>query len=269
MRLPIDIGSPLPLPPRDVRSFAIELAEDLEWSYKVAREIIGHGHKRAESRYNERVVERAYLPGCLVRVLQHARNRNVPSKLDTQYSGLCEVLEVSGPLLTLRELDTRRVFTANHDAVRRSTMWGAAAPQVPAARAAPLPPVLRAAHPPLPLVPPPQAQARLQPTQRAVFPPPTVLAFVPQARSQPDIKRMSRQDHLLQLEDARAHCLICERQTLSRRLARRQCCHRNRCTKSERVVMLAAVHMRPRRNRLCPSLTVYKRRKYLPSSTCE
>ena len=71
---------------------------------------------------------------------------------------------------------------------------------------------------------------------------------------------MSWQDHLLQLEDARAHCLFRERRALSRRLARRQCCHRNRCTRSERVVIIAAVHMRSRRNRLCQSLTVRKRR---------
>ena len=30
MRLPIDLGSPLPEPPRDVRTFAAELVEDLE-----------------------------------------------------------------------------------------------------------------------------------------------------------------------------------------------------------------------------------------------
>ena len=30
MRLPIDLGSPLPEPPREVRSFAAELAEDLD-----------------------------------------------------------------------------------------------------------------------------------------------------------------------------------------------------------------------------------------------
>ena len=83
MLLPIDLGLPLPEPTRDVRTFDADLSEDLEWSYKVAREIIGHGHKRAESRYNERVVEHAYQPGCLVRVLQHERNRNTPSKLDT------------------------------------------------------------------------------------------------------------------------------------------------------------------------------------------
>ena len=139
MRLPIDLGSPLPEPPRDVRTFAAEIAEDLEWSYKVAREIIGHEHKRAENRYNQRVVEHVNQPGCLVRVLQQARNRNAPSKLDTQYTGLCEVLEIRGALLTLRELDTRRLFTANHDAVRRSMMSRAAAPQVFSARAAPLP----------------------------------------------------------------------------------------------------------------------------------
>ena len=38
------------------------------------------------------------------------------------YSGLCEVLAVRGPILTLRELDTRREFTANHDAVQLSSL---------------------------------------------------------------------------------------------------------------------------------------------------
>ena len=128
MRLPVDLGMPLPEPSRDIRTFASELAKYLGWSYKIAREIIGHGHKRAENRYYVHVVERAYQPGCLVRVVQHARNPNVPSKLDAQYSGLCEVLEGRGALLTLREHATQRVFTANHDAVRRSTMDRAAAP---------------------------------------------------------------------------------------------------------------------------------------------
>ena len=49
MRLPVDLGMPLPEPPRDLRTFATELAEDLEWSYIIAREVIGHGHKRTES----------------------------------------------------------------------------------------------------------------------------------------------------------------------------------------------------------------------------
>ena len=119
MRLPVDLGTPLPEPPCDVRTFAVELAENLEWSYKVACEIIGHRHKRAENRLNERVVERAYKSGSLVCVILHARNRNLPSKLNMKYSGLCEVTEVRNALLILRELDTQRIFTANHGSVRR------------------------------------------------------------------------------------------------------------------------------------------------------
>ena len=122
MSLPIDIGSPLPEPPRSVRSLANTLAEDLEYSYRMAREVTVFKHKRAESRYNERVVEKIYAPGVLVRVIQHTHPGGVPSKLAQRYSGLCEVVQVCGPVLTLRELDTMRVFTANHDAVRRSTL---------------------------------------------------------------------------------------------------------------------------------------------------
>ena len=164
MRLPVDVGTPLPEPPRDVQTFAADLAEDLEWSYKVAREVIGHGHRRAESLYNERVVERAYPRGTRVRVLLHAHPRNVLSKLDTNYSGLCKVIETRGSLLTLRELDTQRVFTANHDAVRRSTVTRPAAPPAHAARAAPLHPVARAA----PQLPPQQAAPPIPPAPHTV-----------------------------------------------------------------------------------------------------
>ena len=38
MRLPVDFGSPLPEPARDVRSYGSLLAENLEWAYGVARE---------------------------------------------------------------------------------------------------------------------------------------------------------------------------------------------------------------------------------------
>ena len=37
MRLPVDVDTPMPEPPRDVRTFAANLAEDLEWSYSRAR----------------------------------------------------------------------------------------------------------------------------------------------------------------------------------------------------------------------------------------
>ena len=117
MCLPIDFGSPLPEPPRSVRTLANTLAEDLEFFYRIAREVTGFQHKRAENRYNERVVEKLYAPGVLVRVIQHTHPGGVPSKLAQRYSGLCEVVQVRNPVLTLRELDTLRVFTANHDAV--------------------------------------------------------------------------------------------------------------------------------------------------------
>ena len=60
MHLPVDIGIPLPEPPRDIRTYANILSEDLEWAYKVAREVIGTQHKRAETRYNDHV-SRSYL----------------------------------------------------------------------------------------------------------------------------------------------------------------------------------------------------------------
>ena len=69
MRPPIDIGTPLPEPPRDIRTFANSLVEDLEWFYRAARETTGLQHRRSEARYNERLVEHLYTPGALVRVL--------------------------------------------------------------------------------------------------------------------------------------------------------------------------------------------------------
>ena len=97
MRLPIDLGTPLPEPPRDIRTMAAEIAENIEWSYQIAREIIGFGHRRPESRYNERMVEKQYKPGNLVRVVQHTHLYGVPSKLNPKFSRLCKVLEVRGP----------------------------------------------------------------------------------------------------------------------------------------------------------------------------
>ena len=145
MGLLVYLGTPMPDPPRNVRTFATELTEDLEWSYRVAREVIGLGHRHSENRYNKHVVELTYPVGSLVRVLLHSRSRTAPSKLELQYSGLCEVVEIRGSILTLRELDTHRVFTANHDSVRRSTVVRPAAPPPRPPRAAPLPPVPRAA----------------------------------------------------------------------------------------------------------------------------
>ena len=57
-----------------------------------------------------------------MRVVQLTQPSGVPSKLNPKYSGLCEVQEIRGPVLTLRELDSRKVFTANYDAVCSSSL---------------------------------------------------------------------------------------------------------------------------------------------------
>ena len=69
MRLPSDLGTPLPDPPRDIRTMAAEVAENLEWWFQIAREIISFGHRRTESRYNEKIIEKQYKPGNLVRIV--------------------------------------------------------------------------------------------------------------------------------------------------------------------------------------------------------
>ena len=122
LRLPIDVATPLPEPASDIRTFANNLVEDVEWSYGVASEVVGLQHRRSEGRYNERVVEKLYTPGAYIHVLQHGRHFNVFAKLVPPYSGFCEVVEVRGPVLTLRELDSQRIFTANDDAVRRFSL---------------------------------------------------------------------------------------------------------------------------------------------------
>ena len=57
-----------------------------------------------------------------MRVVQRTHPVSVPSKLNPKYSDLCEVLEIRGPALTLRELDSHKVLTANHDSVCRSSL---------------------------------------------------------------------------------------------------------------------------------------------------
>ena len=128
MRLPIDVGPLLPEPHRDISTMVSEVAENLDWSYHIAREIINFGHRRVKSRYNERKVEKQYMPGSFVRVLQLTHPYGVPSKLNQKLSGLFEILEVHGLTQTQREFDTDKVFTASHDAVRGSTL---SQPEIP------------------------------------------------------------------------------------------------------------------------------------------
>ena len=151
MQLPIDVGTPLPQPPRDIRTFANNLVEELEWSYGIAREVSGLQHRSSEGRYNERVVEKLYSPGAYVRVPQHGRHFGTPSKLVPPYFGLCDVVEVRGPVFTLRELDSQRIFTAKHDAVRLPSIRPLPRAPVNGAPPAPRgpPQVVRAALPPV------------------------------------------------------------------------------------------------------------------------
>ena len=81
MRLPIDLGTTLLDPSRNFYILAAEIAEDLELSYGIAWEIIGFKHRRADARYNERIVKKQYKPGTLVFVQQHVHPYEVSSKL--------------------------------------------------------------------------------------------------------------------------------------------------------------------------------------------
>ena len=101
---------------------AIYLPKILEWAYRVARELSDFQHARAETRYSQRLVEQLFQVGDLVRVLRHKPVAGAPSKLAPKYSDLCESIFVRGARLIQRELNTRRVFTANHDAERKSTL---------------------------------------------------------------------------------------------------------------------------------------------------
>ena len=154
--------------------------------------MIGTQHKRAETRYNDHVVEKLFKPGVFVRVLQHGRNYGALSKLVPHYSGLCEVLAVKGPILTLRELDTRREFTANHNAVRLSSLTPnrllAAAPPPPDAydlAQSPPPNAGYRAHSPTPSLKPPHLpSASPAIDDDALLEPPPVAA--PQHQATPD-----------------------------------------------------------------------------------
>ena len=74
----------------------------------------------------------------LVRVLLHAHHRNVILKPNANYSICCNLVETRSSLLTLRKLDTQRVFTADYDAVAvcRITVTSPAALLALVARAA-------------------------------------------------------------------------------------------------------------------------------------
>lgn len=101
---------------------AAKVAKHLEWFYKIVCKIIHFGYCRAESRYFKRMVEKQYKAKSLVRDLQHTHLYCVTSKLSTKFDKLCKVFKVRSPILTLKKIDTDKVITASHDAVRVLTV---------------------------------------------------------------------------------------------------------------------------------------------------
>lgn len=72
--------------------------------------------------------EKQYNPESLVSVRQHRHLYGVPSMFNLNFFGLCEMLKVRGQTLTLRKLNTDKLLTASHYAVRASTL---SRPEVP------------------------------------------------------------------------------------------------------------------------------------------
>ena len=132
MRLPVELGSPLPEPPRDIRSYGNLLAENFEWAYRVDREVSDFQCPCRDALQS--AAHREALPSrrsCARHASWSCSRRPLETRTKVFY--LCEVISVRGVLLTLRKLNTRRVFTANHDAVRKSTLSHTTRPsQLPA-----------------------------------------------------------------------------------------------------------------------------------------
>ena len=154
--------------------------------------MIGTRHRRPETRYNDHVVEKLFKPGVFVRVFQHERNFGAPSKLVPHYSGLCELLAVRGLILTLRILDTRREFTANHDAVRLSSLAPnrllAAAPPLSYANdrvPSPPPDACHQAQSPTPSLTPPRLPSASSAIDNDALPEPPPVAAI-QLQATPD-----------------------------------------------------------------------------------
>ena len=103
----ISVVNPFDKPVTLYQGMAIAAVPPIQLSYTPPppSQIAALQQRRSEARYNERHVEHLYTPGALVRVLQHGRHFGAHFKLVAPFSGLCEVLEVKGPVLTLRELD--------------------------------------------------------------------------------------------------------------------------------------------------------------------
>lgn len=89
MRLQIDVGTPLPEPPRDFRKYANSLLQDLVPSYRIALKVTGVEHRRSESQYYKNFAEKTNAPRIFVRVIKQTNPIDAPLKLNPKFSGLC------------------------------------------------------------------------------------------------------------------------------------------------------------------------------------
>ena len=122
MRLGVDYGTPFPDPPATYKNHATKLISDLESAYELARETIRNNHNKSDLLYNKRAVEKYYKPGDLVRREIRSKVPGVPTKFSAKYSGLCDVLEIRGPVIKIHDRNTNEIILVAHDAIRKSSL---------------------------------------------------------------------------------------------------------------------------------------------------
>ena len=99
-------GTPLSLL---LKSFSI-----LARTFASVRENLRAFHQREKDRYDLGAVERVFKVGDQVRVRIKSRQKG-PSKFQSHWSGVHEVLRVRGVVVTVRELSTGREYNTHHD----------------------------------------------------------------------------------------------------------------------------------------------------------
>ena len=71
MHFLIDFGALLHEPPRNIKTIAVKLIDELKWAYLLTRNKIEHKIHTAENRYTKRFVTKLYNPKALEWVIQH------------------------------------------------------------------------------------------------------------------------------------------------------------------------------------------------------
>ena len=122
MRLVVDYGTPFPDPPATFRNHSTKLISDLESTSEIARETTEPSHRTSEGSYNQRAVEKYYHPGDLVSRQIRSKVPGVPTKFAQKYSGLCEILEIRGPVVRIYDRDQNEIIMVAHDSLRKSSL---------------------------------------------------------------------------------------------------------------------------------------------------